>query len=170
MYELDEESKTYYMKVGGLVLLSICCGDLQWCVYVEAVMLTCSAQVSYSAMICYNIAIFLVKLSVIFLYMRLFNVSNMRQLCRGVLYITVVASLSSLCLKVFMCIPIRAYWELHLQGAACLNRHAIWLAASAVHMITDILIFFLPMPAIYRMNLPRAQKMGLLIPFGLGLV
>lgn len=66
-----------------------------------------------------------------------------------------------------MCAPIAYFWNHELTGH-CLNRHAIWFSNAAMNILTDIIIFILPMPVLKELHLPRRQKWALIAVFALG--
>ncbi|GKT76791.1 integral membrane protein [Colletotrichum tofieldiae] len=45
-----------------------------------------------------------------------------------------------------------------------------WLATGSVHLVTDIIIFFMPIPMLNMLKLKPMQKAALFISFGLGFV
>lgn len=72
--------------------------------------------------------------------------------------------------NIIQCHPLSAAFEYHIPpGAKCINIIAIYLASSPVNIVTDIAIFFLPIPTLWRMRLPKKQKIILLLTFGTGL-
>ena len=50
----------------------------------------------------------------------------------------------------------------------CLNTLPIWYFSSAMSMLLDIVIFCIPLPAVYKLQLPTKQKLMVLGIFSLG--
>ncbi|KAF2130674.1 hypothetical protein P153DRAFT_384935 [Dothidotthia symphoricarpi CBS 119687] len=70
---------------------------------------------------------------------------------------------------VFACHPIAASWDPTLQPiAVCINRGAIYIATAVIGIITDVLLIALPIPTIWRLQMPLKQKVGLTGIFGVG--
>lgn len=46
---------------------------------------------------------------------------------------------------------------------------ALYVSTAPINIVTEVAIFFLPMPTLLRMRLPRRQKAILLLTFGTGL-
>lgn len=64
------------------------------------------------------------------------------------------------------CIPIAAV----IPGMAgrCLDTMPVWYFSSTLNIVTDILIFAIPLPCVYRLGMPRNQKVLVLFIFCLG--
>ncbi|GKT52269.1 uncharacterized protein ColSpa_12450 [Colletotrichum spaethianum] len=45
-----------------------------------------------------------------------------------------------------------------------------WLATAIVHLVTDIIIFLMPIPMLSMLKLKQMQKVALFVSFGLGFV
>ena len=73
---------------------------------------------------------------------------------------TVVSTLTA-------CIPLAAYWDQRVKATFCQVQN-VWWSNLSLLMITDFLIFILPIPVVYSLQLPRRQKYILLCVFGLG--
>lgn len=49
-----------------------------------------------------------------------------------------------------------------------MNRDALWLSTAIVHIITDVILLAMPMPILIRLNLPKRQRVALVLVFALG--
>lgn len=78
-------------------------------------------------------------------------------------------SLSQLVVAIFTCDPIDGYWD-QTKNARCIPNHPFWEVNAAGNIITDVLIFVLPLPILERLNLPRRQRHILIGIFSLGLL
>lgn len=109
----------------------------------------------------------LIKLSVILFYHRIFPVRRVAV----VLYIfgafIVVWCLSALIVTVFVCRPIRYFWDKSIDGK-CINFYAFILAEAILTVVTDVIILAIPMPLVWRLNITRRQKLALSGIFMLG--
>ncbi|KAL5342923.1 hypothetical protein BJX70DRAFT_239945 [Aspergillus crustosus] len=69
------------------------------------------------------------------------------------------------------CQPIHAYWDLEPQYPHhCLNDGAIVFSASTINIFTDVLVTILPMPLIWKLQLPVRQRLAVISIFGLGIM
>jgi hypothetical protein len=84
-----------------------------------------------------------------------------------------VASLFVFC---FMCQPLSAYWESYNfsydKEYTCLDGNILTIVAGALGVVSDVFAVLLPtlMLRHYDLDVPRRQKIGLNIIFGLGFV
>lgn len=84
----------------------------------------------------------------------------------GLLFETAWAITLSILLPL-VCHPVDAFWDLDVEGQ-CLNQLAIWYVMAAINLITDFIIFSLPLPVIRGLQLPKRQKVMLMGVFCLG--
>jgi hypothetical protein len=81
-----------------------------------------------------------------------------------------VAGLVMTLVSILQCLPISAAFRVSAPpGANCIDIVAFNISTTPVNIITDFAIFFLPLATLWRVRLPRRQKIILLIVFGTGL-
>ena len=68
---------------------------------------------------------------------------------------------------IFSCSPISVSWDITVTGE-CINRPALYIATAVSNIISDIILFVLPMPMVVKLQLPLKQKLGLFFIFGVG--
>jgi len=69
------------------------------------------------------------------------------------------------------CHPIDAFWHPSvdgLQNPACFDAEAPLFVCGITNMANDLFVFFLPMPVLWKVQLPRKQRIGLMALFGIG--
>jgi len=66
------------------------------------------------------------------------------------------------------CLPAKEYWDLFDNNRHCIDEGPPLMAQIGATIATDILTYILPMPTLYRLNLPVGQRIGLMILFGFG--
>ena len=76
-------------------------------------------------------------------------------------------SLSQLFVGIFSCIPISGYWDKTIDST-CISNYPQWYINAAGNIFTDLAIFFLPMPILRKLNLPKSQRLVLFGIFSLG--
>ena len=77
----------------------------------------------------------------------------------------VVAILTNL----LMCHPVAKFWNSSLEGH-CISQLGVWFSNATLNILTDAMIFLLPMPALKKLQLPTRQKYGLMGVFALGVL
>ena len=112
-----------------------------------------------------------VKSSILIFYLTL---SKGQSLFRLGTYLTLglvsVAGLGLTLVNIFQCRPVAVAIQVPTPpGAHCIDIVALYLSVASVNIVTDIAIFFLPMPTLWHMRLPWKQKIILLLVFGTGL-
>lgn len=76
-------------------------------------------------------------------------------------------SVSQLLVVIFTCSPIEKFWNSDLPGT-CIPNLPFWYINAAGNIVTDIIVFLLPLPSLTRLNLRKGQKLGLIGVFSLG--
>ncbi|KAK1704547.1 integral membrane protein [Colletotrichum lupini] len=69
---------------------------------------------------------------------------------------------------VFACDPIAMSWDVTITEGACINRPSLYIATAAANIISDLILFALPIPIVVKLQIPRRQKVGLFFIFAVG--
>lgn len=70
-------------------------------------------------------------------------------------------------LAIFNCKPISAFWT--MKGT-CLNFRDFAIGYAVVNIVTDFTVWLMPIPSVWKIQLPRGQKVALTLIFALGLL
>lgn len=70
----------------------------------------------------------------------------------------------------FQCNPPQKSFDFSVTEGTCLNAGVLYMATAVSNIVTDIILFCLPIPMVYQLHMPTAQKVGALIIFGIGSV
>ncbi|KAK0517030.1 hypothetical protein JMJ35_000185 [Cladonia borealis] len=109
----------------------------------------------------YNPAIFAIKISILLLYRRIFVTNcinrsfNISLWCTGgfvYMYCFVQAILT-----VFHCKPVNMLWDPTVKGT-CINYDDVLITMASLNIGTDVLILCLPLPQLWRLQLPASTK------------
>ncbi|KAK2002933.1 hypothetical protein LX36DRAFT_567286 [Colletotrichum falcatum] len=65
------------------------------------------------------------------------------------------------------CDPLNGFWDPRVD-AKCWSRAVLFYVFVALSITTDLVIFLLPLPALYKLKIPRSQKVYLIGIFSLG--
>ena len=65
------------------------------------------------------------------------------------------------------CVPVAKFWNPAVPGQ-CLSKPGLWFSNAAMHIATDLAILVIPIPALVALNLPKRQKVALIVIFALG--
>ncbi|KAF2260277.1 hypothetical protein CC78DRAFT_473365 [Lojkania enalia] len=109
----------------------------------------------------------LIKASFLFFYKSIFSVRYFRWAVYAMLCIVVGWTISYAFANLFTCWPVTALIE-PFYGNKCINAVPMWLSVVYTDIIVDVGILVMPIPMVFRLQLPLAQKLGVLGMFFLG--
>jgi len=110
------------------------------------------------------------KMSILFLYLRIFHVDRIFRYCTWTtMFITFGYLFSNFWTQIFGCQPITKYWKPETPGHCILTLKADY-GYGSLNFITDLLIFVLPLPMVWRLQLSRKEKIGVSVIFMIGSV
>jgi len=132
-------------------------------------MLIHSQKPFFFSIMAYNLTLTFTKSSIIFLYLRIFVGPRIRMACFIVLGFVIAYGIELFVAGIFTCTPVQFFWDKTIPGGTCINEKAAWYANAGINMVSDFVIILLPMPAIKKLNMPRRQKIGLMLILAVGL-
>lgn len=136
----------------------------------------------------YNLSMSCTKFSILLQYLRIFPQRGFRIACYVLMGVIAIYACWTFFSAVFACWPIAYFWNPKAyRGGHCLNRYAVWsvlirskcdslseadlwrrFANTGMNIATDFIIGLLPLPMLKELQLPKRQKIALMIVFGLG--
>src|SRR5690606_30105048 len=69
---------------------------------------------------------------------------------------------------VLVCLPISKNWDLQEPIWSCNERFYFWMVQGAIHLVSDVVIFIMPLPLLKTLPLPPFHKVILVGVFCLG--
>jgi fucose permease len=110
------------------------------------------------------------KTSILVFYLTLSKTHKVfRRATIATLIVVNVGGMALTILNIIQCRPLTAAFASPVPpSASCTNIVTIYLSSAPLNIITDLAIFFLPMPILTSMRLPKKQKIILVITFGFG--
>ncbi|KXG51836.1 uncharacterized protein PGRI_092290 [Penicillium griseofulvum] len=124
----------------------------------------------YLTRIFWLVMIYFIKMSILFLYLRIFpEIPLFRYCVIGTMVFTTVAFIILVPMTIWQCVPIHVIWDLKREDARCLSISGVAYASAGVNIATDIAVFILPLPLLRTLRAPIAQKIGLYGLFGCGI-
>lgn len=121
----------------------------------------------YASIVIYNVATCVVKMSILLQYRRIFSGPVMQKLTAIGLVFEGCWSVTLSVLLPNVCNPVSSFWDPAVPGT-CLNQLAIWYVMASVNLVTDFVVFSMPLPVIKNLQLPKKQKVMLMGVFCLG--
>lgn len=115
----------------------------------------------------YSLAIYLVKLSILFLLRRIFP----KRQFHYTLWITGIImsayTITQIICVIIHCVPFAALWDPKVP-AHCIDLDDVILVCSSLNIATDVAILILPMPQLWNLKITTRQKLQLTFIFLLG--
>ncbi|KAF8474051.1 hypothetical protein BDZ91DRAFT_691215 [Kalaharituber pfeilii] len=124
-------------------------------------------KVIYAASLLYTAAMILIKISILMFYLQLQPKPMFAYTIYGMIFFVAGMGAASLAVNIFQCSPIAYAWDLSLNGS-CLHRNAFYYAHSVLNILSDFAVYFMAIPIVHSVQLPRRQKTGLYVVLGLG--
>lgn len=130
--------------------------------------------VNISAIV-YGFVVFFVKLSILLQYLRIFAPTRKgntfmflgAQLC---IWTTLVFYLVESVFEICICTPRAKIWNPLMQGGHCFSAYGTFQATGIFNAISDFAILILPMPSVWKLQLPLKRKFLMTAIFGTGLL
>jgi hypothetical protein len=94
--------------------------------------------------------------------------SLFRKLVWGTFALVLAAFIVFLVALWVQCIPISSYWELTADHRDCIPEGPPLMVQSTLNVVTDFMIYALPIPTLFTLSLPWNQRIGLVVLFSVG--
>ncbi|KAK6510253.1 hypothetical protein TWF481_004970 [Arthrobotrys musiformis] len=126
-----------------------------------------SLKYLFASIVAYNFSLTLTKTAILLQYLRIFNSKVFRVAAYVMMFIVFGYATEAILTAVFNCVPVEAFWTGD-PTAKCIPREALWFANAGLNIFTDFSIAILPLPVIIKLNMPKRQKIPLMMIFALG--
>ena len=107
------------------------------------------------------------KASILVLYMRIFTQRSFRICAQVMLGIVTVWTISFFFASLLECLPITPLVE-PFYNNKCVNTIPLWYTGGISDILIDFMILTMPIPMVWKLQLPTKQKIGVLAMFSLG--
>jgi hypothetical protein len=112
----------------------------------------------------------LLKYSILCLYLRLFPHVWLKRAVFGFMAFTFFFTIPLIGLAAFQCIPVYAIWDMDARKTAtCIDWIAVLRATIVYEVIAEIVLFSLPVPVVWKLQMKKSKRIQLIIFFGLGI-
>ncbi|KAJ4345497.1 uncharacterized protein N0V89_011629 [Didymosphaeria variabile] len=117
----------------------------------------------------FNVA--MLKLSLLFFFLRIFPAKSIRRLLWGTIAFNICFGIAFILAAIFQCQPISHYWEKwdgeHLNGK-CVNVNALGWANAVISIALDIWMLVLPLWQVCQLKLAWKKKVSVAMMFFVG--
>ena len=107
------------------------------------------------------------KLVALSLYVRLFF-DPIRRLSYLTAVFVVCTCLGMVLTAILECHPFAFSWDKSIPGGHCINLNKNFAYMSIPNLVSDLVILILPLQPLWRLQIPRSSKIGLIATFVIG--
>ncbi|KAI9651418.1 MAG: hypothetical protein M1829_003022 [Trizodia sp. TS-e1964] len=153
------------LGVWGLLFAMIRMGLGKHAIFFNPEILTDYLKILYSLSILYLTGLTLVKLSILFLYLRIFPQPGFQRMVWLTIGLVVIYGIGSVFIAANFCFPFDHLWNANV----CFDLVKIAYVNTTLNTALDILIFALPIPLLWKLQVPKGRKAALISIFLAGL-
>ncbi|KAL3490347.1 hypothetical protein BJX62DRAFT_238159 [Aspergillus germanicus] len=128
----------------------------------------------YATRLLYVLSLLFVKTSLLIFYLRLDHRRPLKYTVYGILFIVIGVSIASFFILAFSCYPPAKFWDvLGTADGKCMdpgNQQDFYEANGILNIITDVLIYVVPIPMLWGVRISTRRKGAIFAIFGLGIL
>ena len=110
----------------------------------------------------------IIKVSILFFYLRVFPRRYFRIQCWLVLGFCLITTVVFALVSVFQCQPVSYVWNKDVRPGKCLNYNTVAWFHAGMNILQDIIIVVLPIQELRTLQLSFRKRLGLYAMFGVG--
>lgn len=118
----------------------------------------------------WTVSVFLIRASVLQLYIRIFRTRSFRMTCYVVHAVNAVYSFSTIFATCLVCRPLAYNWDTSIPGGVCGDQKSLDLFIGIFNLFMDVTVVILPMPVLWGLQMATGKKLVLSGMFGMGIV
>lgn len=125
----------------------------------------------YALEIFYFFQMTLLKLTLLFFFLRIFPKTIIRNLLKGTIIFTILWGLAFVLVAIFQCQPISHYWtnwDNEHNNGRCINVNALAWSHAIISIVLDIWMLVLPLYEVFRLQLSPRKKISVAVMFLVG--
>ena len=112
----------------------------------------------------------MVRISIVLLYIQIFHTLTFRIICYGVLQLNVTYFIAVMVQTFLICQPFSFNWDQTIPGGSCGDQKIAYRSIGVLNLLFDLILVFLPLPMVWKLQMPTNKKVALSIIFGMGFV
>jgi hypothetical protein len=124
-------------------------------------------KIMYAAVLLYIFTCFFVKVSIVLFYRRL---GHEKKYIRAVWFLIIFNALVCITMSLpaaLGCKPVAFFWDTSLRGK-CIDQQKLYTVNTALNVTLDFSILFLPIPIVWKAQMPLKRRLMIIALFGLG--
>ena len=120
---------------------------------------------SFIVSMLYIFSLTFTKLSILCLYIRVLVYDYVRMAAKILLAIVLITHTYIIITMLTACIPLDAFWDVDRRLVSYCHGMPVYWSHAGLNIVTDFLIFLLPLTVLHKIRSPRPQKIALAIIF-----
>ena len=108
------------------------------------------------------------RLSILHLYIEIFSMPLFRSFAYGIAWVVGLFYIGCMTTTLALCRPISHSWNKEISGS-CGSIGMAEMIPAAFNMVLDVVIVLLPLPIVWKLQMPKQKKVGVTVIFALGL-
>ncbi|KAK7946936.1 uncharacterized protein PG986_011257 [Apiospora aurea] len=128
------------------------------------------SMAAYSTQVLYAFSMGLVKMSITWMLKRIFVTQQFALAARAVMVFTAAWTVMTILVGIFICRPVEMNWNPYTPGGICGDQLAAFASVGIVDIVNEVSILALPIPMIWRLQMPLRYKGALFCVFGAGIL
>ena len=105
------------------------------------------------------------KLSILFLYLRVFDGKWFRITTWFLIGFTICYWLAFTFVAAFLCRPVAYFWDRLIPNGTCINIDAFWRVIPPFNISTDLATMIIPIPIVWKLQVSKMKKFGVILIF-----
>lgn len=123
----------------------------------------------YFGELTYYACVAVTKISLLFFYLRFAVQKLYRKLIWACIAFVIASAIAFVTASIFQCDPIHKAWDATgTVSGSCFDITALFFANAGLDIFQDVLVYILPMRMLYQVQIPRRQKIALMMVFAVG--
>lgn len=134
--------------------------------------ITYVSKLFFFSEILYVLGLPLVKVSLLFFYLRIFPSKTVRNTAYVLMALSVAYGIAFACLITFQCNPVYGAWT-HWDGTFqghCYSLNPLTWTAAILNLVLDVAVLILPLPEVWKLAMSMTKRVQLLLMFSIGLL
>ncbi|KAH7124487.1 hypothetical protein EDB81DRAFT_911243 [Dactylonectria macrodidyma] len=157
------------LALSTLYMLSTRYGEGLHIEYLEPTNVPTYTQVMLSQGLIYGLCQMFIKLSYLSLYLRIAPHKTYRLALYISMGLVTAYGISGALVSMLLCLPFKKLWQPDIPGH-CIDVNTFYMFNTSTNIVFDIAIYIMPLHILWNLNLPKRQRMALVLVFALGFV
>lgn len=126
-------------------------------------------QYLWASIICYAVSLAAIKTSILLQFLRFLVGPKVTRFCWVMVGVCICYGIAGVFATIFFCVPVSGFWN-PSPTDKCISKQGLWLTHSGINIVTDVIIFLIPVPTVLKLNMNMRQKIAVIGVFCVGIM